>query len=57
MDGEAYDPSKRNADDSDSDWEVEKFDGTPQEYLEMLEKRKTGCVSEVGYASFILSMC
>jgi hypothetical protein len=42
-----YDPSKRNEDDSsDSDWEVEKFDGTPEEYLKMLERRKPGYVSD-----------
>mmetsp|Transcript_22906 Transcript_22906/g.38764 ORF Transcript_22906/g.38764 Transcript_22906/m.38764 type:complete len:257 (+) Transcript_22906:71-841(+) len=41
-----YDPSQKNEDDSsDSDWEVEKFEGTPQEYLKMLEKRKPGYVS------------
>lgn len=42
-----YDPSKRNEDDSsDSEWEVEKFDGTPEEYLLMLEKRKPGYETE-----------
>ena len=41
------DPSKVDeGDSSDSDWEVEKFEGSPQEYLEMLKKREEGYVSE-----------
>jgi hypothetical protein len=43
-----YNSGKKYDDDesSDSDWEVETFEGTPQEYMAMLDKRKDGYVSE-----------
>lgn len=41
-----YDPRRRDEEDSDSDWDVEHFEGTPQEYLEVLARRKAGEVEE-----------